>query len=270
MREGLHLSAAILAASASVAAVPLPGNLVSNRSTYEVSLAHALPGGMAAVNGRTVIELRDRCDGWETTERFLADMTDADGNVSRTDFVTATWESKSGQTLRFDITNMVDGQIVEREKGIATRSQDGPGDVALTAPSDRHFPLPTGTEFPMQQTIDALRAAETGKTNLSGPLFQGGSETDLYFSTVSIGKPMPVGDPARDRPEDTAGLFDGIRAWPVLMSYYPNSEEGVMPDYEVASRFYANGLIGTMSLIYKRFTLTAKLVKVERLSTPPC
>lgn len=270
MRGNLPLAAVILAASASIAAAPLPRNLVSNRSTFEVSLAHALPGGMAAVNGRTVIELRERCDGWETTERFLADMTDADGNVSRTDFVTTTWESKGGDTLRFDITNMVDGQVVEREKGTATRSQDGPGDVALTEPSDRHFPLPPGTEFPMQQTIEALRAAEAGKTILSGPLFQGGSETDLYFSTISIGRPMPAGKLSRDKPKGAADLLDGVRAWPVLMSYYPNSEEGVMPDYEVASRFYANGLIGTMSLIYKRFTLTAKLVKVERLSTPPC
>lgn len=269
MKEHLRLVAVFLAASAAMAAAP-PPNLVSNRSTFEVSLAHALPGGMSAVRGRTVIELRDRCDGWETTERFLADMTDADGNISRTDFVTTTWESRSGDTLRFDITNMVDGQVVEREKGTATRAQDGPGDVALTVPSDRHFPLPPGTEFPMQQTIEALEAAEAGKESLSGPLFQGGSESDLYFSTVSIGKPVPKGELSRDRPEGLADLLDDVHAWPVLMSYYPNSEEGVMPDYEVASRFYANGLIGTMSLIYRRFTLTAKLVKVERLSMPSC
>lgn len=269
MRECLRLAVAIVAASAGVAAAPLPV-LVSNRSTYEISLAHALPGGMAAVRGRTVVEFRDRCDGWETTERFLADMTDADGNVSRTDFVTTAWESKSGRSLRFDVTNMAGGRIVEREKGTAARNEDGSGDVTLTIPAEKHFSLPPGTVFPIAQFVEAIEAAQAGKESLSGPVFQGGDESDLYFSTASIGKPVPAGDPSRDKPDDADGLLAEAQAWPILMSYFPNSKEGVTPDYEVASRVYANGLAGSMSLIYKHFTLKAALTKVERLSTPPC
>lgn len=268
MREVSRLVAAIIAASAGIAAAP-PA-LVSNRSAYEVSLAHALPGGMAAVSGRTVVEFRDRCDGWETAERFLADMTDADGNVSRTDFVTTTWESKSGDSLRFDIVNMVDGQVVEREKGSATRNGDGSGEVMLTLPAERHFSLPAGTVFPIEQTMDVLEAAAAGKDSFASLAFQGGDESGLYFSTASIGKSVPAGAPSRDTPEGAAELLDETQAWPVLMSYFPNSAEGVTPDYEVASQLYANGLIGSMSLIYKRFTLNAKLTKVERLSAPPC
>lgn len=269
MKERLRLAAAIVAASAGIAAAP-PPVLVSNRSTYEVSLAHTKPGGMAAVSGRTVIEFRDRCDGWETTERFLADMTDADGNVSRTDFVTTAWESKSGESLHFDVTNMADGQIVERDKGTATRNEDGSGDVTLTIPAEKHFSLPPGTVFPMAQFVEAIEAAEAGKESLSSPVFQGGDESDLYFSTASIGKPVPESDASRDKPNGTAGLLAEVQAWPVLMSYFPNSKEGATPDYEVASRVYANGIAGSMSLIYKHFTLKAALTKVERLSSPPC
>lgn len=269
MSNILRLAATIVAASAGIAAAP-PPVLVSNRSTYEVSLAYAAPGGMAAVHGRTIIEFRDRCDGWETTERFLADMTDADGNVSRTDFVTTAWESKSGRSMRFDVTNMADGQIVERDKGTATRNEDGSGDVVLTVPAEKHFSLPTGTVFPMAQTVGVIEAAQAGKGSLSSPVFQGGGESDLYFSAASIGKPVPDGDSSRDKPDDAAGLLAEAQAWPVLMSYFSNSKEGVTPDYEVAARVYANGIAGSMSLIYKHFTLKATLTKVERLSTPPC
>ncbi len=268
MRNIFRLAATIVVASAGIAAAP-PA-FVSNRSTYEVSLAHAKPGGMAAVNGRTIVEFRDRCDGWETTERFLADMTDADGNVSRTDFVTTMWEAKSGRSLRFDVTNMAGGQVVERDKGTATRNEDGSGGVTLTIPVEKHFSLPPGTVFPAAQIVGVIEAAQAGKDNLSGPVFQGGDESDLYFSTASIGKPVPEGDSSRDKPDDAAGLLVDVQAWPVLMSYFPNSKEGVTPDYEVAARVYANGIAGSMSLIYKRFTLKATLTKVERLSSPPC
>jgi len=48
------------------------------------------------------------------------------------------------------------------------------------------------------------------------------------------------------------------------------SDSAETPEYEIAADLYANGVIGTMTLIYARFTLKAKLVKLERLSTPPC
>ena len=103
-----------------VAAAPAPVELASVRATYEVSLEHALPAGLVAVRGRTAIEFRNTCDGYETTQRFLADMTNAQGNVSRSDFAVTAWESRNGRAMRFDITNMVDGEVAERYKGRAS------------------------------------------------------------------------------------------------------------------------------------------------------
>lgn len=268
MSQRLRAWAAALAGLSLIAAAPIA--LAPARATYEVSLVKGLPGGAVSVRGRTVIEFRDTCDGYETTQRFLADTADPESNVSRSDFLVKAWESRSGRTMRFDVANMVDGAVVERYVGKATRGDDGAGEVNLITPPDIAFALPPGTVFPSEQTIAVLKAAGAGKRTYSGPVFQGGGASDLYFSTTVIGKMLPVGDLARESVSGDADLLSGAPAWPVLMSYFPDGKNGETPEYEVSANLYANGVIGSMTLIYSRFTLKAKLVKVEHLSAPRC
>ncbi len=261
-----HL-AALAVAAGSIAAAPV---LVPNRATYEVSLAQAKPGGAVGARGRTVIEITGTCDGWQTVERFLLDTSDSDGQVSRSDFVITAWENRAGTSMRFDVTDMTDGTIGERNKGRAELAADGSGTVTLIAPAASSFALPASTLFPMAQTLEILRAAEAGKTILSGPVFQGGDETSLYYSTVTIGRPLGLADPAREAPDGATDLLSGVAAWPVVMGYYPSGKDGLTPDYEVVTRLYANGIAGTMSLIYPDFTLKATLTRLERLPMPKC
>ena len=261
-----RLLAALAVATGSIAAAPV---LVPNRAIYEVSLARAQPGGVMGARGRTVIEVSETCDGWQTVERFLLDTSDGDGQVSRSDFVISAWESKTGQAMHFDVTDMTDGTIAERNRGRAELSTTG-GTVTLTAPMAGSFALPAGTVFPMAQTLEILRAAAAGKHSVVGPVFQGGDATSLYASTVTIGKPVGLADPGREAPDGATDLLSGVAAWPVVMGYYPNGKDGLTPDYEVATRLYANGIAGTMTLIYSGFTLTAKLMKLERLPAPKC
>ncbi len=234
-----------------------------------MSLGRTLPGGVVAVNGRVVIEFRVTCTGYDTTQRFLADMTGPDDAVSRSDFVIRAAEGRDGQSLRFDITNMVDGQIAERYKGRARRKPDGSGAVTLSLPSKTEFALPAGTILPTMQTLAVLKAARAGKHRVSGPIFQGGGRSGRYYATATIG---PKASRARTMRDVRAGgvLLKGVAAWPVLMSYFPLTGNSETPEYEIATRLYANGAIGSMSMIYPRFTLRATLVKAEKLSTPTC
>jgi len=268
MSHSLRAIAAAMLGLGTIAAAPI--ELVPARATYEVSLLRGVPGGAVSVRGRTVIEFRATCDGYETTQRFLADTADPDDNVSRSDFLVKTWESRTGATMRFDVTNMIDGAVAERYVGQATRDDDKAGETELTTPPGTSFALPAGTVFPTMQTIEVLKAAGAGQRSYSGPMFQGGGPTDLYFSTTVIGKPLLAGDPTRESVSGDADLLSGTPAWPVLMSYFPDGRDGETPDYEVSADLYANGVIGSMTLIYSRFTLKAQLVKVERLSAPAC
>ena len=260
MRRAVALLLLTVAGSASAG----PVALVPNRAIYELSLAHTTAGGVIAAHGRVVIEFRDVCDGWTTTQRLLADMTDADGKVAREDFLVTAWESKAGHEMRFDITNSVDGKLVERQRGRAKEDADGSGAVELAEPQTMQFPLPRGTAFPTSQAIEIIQAASTGKTSGKSFVFQGGDKSALYLSTVLIGRKVP--DAQFEHPVDKTGLVKNVPVWPVLVSYFPKDAQSETPDYQIASRLYANGVIGSMSMIYSNYTLKATLTQVEPLT----
>jgi hypothetical protein len=198
---------------------------------------------------------------------MLADMTDADGKVARDDFLVTAWESKTGREMRFDITNSVDGRLVERQRGRAKEEADGSGTVELAEPKVLRFALPKGAEFPTGQAVNILQAGLAVQPSTKAFVFQGGDKSALYLSTVLIGR--KVTDSQSEHPIDKSGLVKNEPAWPILISYFPNDAQSETPDYEVVSRLYANGVIGSMSLIYANYTLKATLTQVEPLP-PEC
>ncbi len=264
----LPIFAALLSAAA-VSAAAAPVVLVPNRATYEVSLQHRSAGGLVAAHGRVVIEFRDVCDGWSTTQRMVADVTSEQGTVSRTDFLINAWESKDGREMRFDIANSTDGKLDERRRGRAGIALDGAGVVTLAEPKADEFPLPRGTLFPTGQTAAIVQLAQAGTNSFKGFVFQGGGKSDLYVSTAEIGAKATAAATDAERATDKSGLLKGAAAWPVLVSFFPNDAQSETPDYEVVSRLYANGINGSMSLVYSNYTLRATLTRIEPLP-PDC
>jgi EipB-like len=261
MKRALALATAV--AVFGTGAAPLP-ELVSYRAIYEVSLEHT-SGSVLAARGRMAVEFHDTCDGWSTTQRLIADMTDSEGTASRTDFFVTAWESKDGRTMRFDINNAHDGKTQSRQRGSAALAPDGSGTVQLASGKPPRFSLPKGTEFPTAQIIAVLHTAQSGGLSAKHLVFQGGDPTDLNFSTAVVGKQASAAALAPDVEADKSGLLKGSPAWSVLLSYYPLSARNESPDYEVATHLYANGVSGSMSLIYPDYTLRASLVRLEPL-----
>jgi hypothetical protein len=261
MKRALALAAAV--AVLGTGAAPLP-NLVSYRAIYEVSLEHT-SGSVLAARGRMAVEFHDTCDGWSTTQRLIADMTDSEGTASRTDFFVTAWESKDGRTMRFDINNAHDGKTQSRQRGSAALASDGSGTVQLASGKPPRFSLPKGTEFPTAQIIAVLHTAQSGGLSAKHLVFQGGDPTDLNFSTAAVGKQVSAAALAPDAEADKSGLLKGSPAWSVLLSYFPLSARNESPDYEVATHLYVNGVSGSMSLIYPDYTLRASLVRLEPL-----
>lgn len=261
MSQCLRAMAAAAIGLAFVAAAPV--HLESNLATYAVSLENSLPGEIAAARGRTVVEFRVTCTAYLSTQRFILDISDSQNNVSRSDLAITARESRNGRSMRFDITNMVDGEIAERFKGGARVGKTRAGQVSLTLPQTTKFDLPAGTLLPTMQTIAVIRAAEKGEHTLNSTVYLGGDQKYIYYSTATIGEPLAGG-------EAKYGMLKGIGAWPVLLSFYPAGQESETPEYEIAAHLYANGILSSMSMIYPRFTLKAKLVNLKRLRTPRC
>jgi hypothetical protein len=265
MKRWVFAAALLTVASAANGA---PAGLVSHRALYDVTLATTRPGGVVAVRGRTVLEFRDACSGWTTTQRFIADMTDGKGADAHTDFIVSSSEDKPGKIIRFKIQNLVNGKTTQRFEGTGTLAAAG-GEVRLTSPRGQHFELPIGTLLPTQHTLAVLHAAQTGVQGFHETVFQGGDKTDLYDTATVIGRPVGKAQLAEDRAADTNHLLDGVQAWPTLISYFPHGSPDEKADYEVAYRLYANGVIASMTLIYPNFTMKAQLTRLERLA-PHC
>lgn len=265
----VSIAAAPVPAAKHAAPVPLPPVLVPHRATYEISLARTEPGGVVAATGRTIIEFRDACTGWSTTQRFVADMTNSEGDPARSDFIATSWESKDGTTMRFTVKNSVDGKTSQRFEGTALRASGGTSAVTLTIPRGRTFALPGGAIMPTEHTLDVLRAAAAGKTGFHQVVFQGGDKNDLYDATTVIGRMANAKELAADRANDTSGLLQHVGARSVLISYFAYGSQSTQPEYAVAYRLYGNGVVASMSLIYSRFTLKATLTKLEKLA-PSC
>jgi hypothetical protein len=219
---------------------------------------------MVSVHGRTITEFRDVCTGWSTTQRFVADMVDDDGDASRSDFSIVLWESKDGREMTFDSTDLINNKVNEKEKGKATLSANG-GQVVLSVGKHKRFALPTEALFPTQHTVDVIKAAQAGASSVRRFVFQGGAEDELYLALATIGRAASPAQMVGERKADRDGVLKNVPAYPVLVSFYPRTGDADAADYEVASRLYANGVIGSMSLIYPRFTMRAELVKLEKL-----
>jgi hypothetical protein len=261
----LALSIVFASVEANAAMPPL----ASTRAIYDVALDHTSGASVIAARGRLAIEFRDTCSGWSTVQRMIVDMTDADGTRSRTDFFVTAWERKDGRSMRFDIGNLENGKPIARQKGYAYFAADGNGAAILASGKPPHFALPRGALFPTAQTLAILRHARSGGAEFSRLVFQGGDASEIHFSTVAIGKPLDSSALTVDRKIDPKGLLAGKDAWPVLTSFYPMAGHATLPDYEVATHLYTNGVSGSMSLIYKSYTLRAILTHLEPLS-PSC
>lgn len=248
-----------------IASASEPITLQPHRAIYEISLARTSPGGVVAATGRTVIEFRDECLGWSTTQRFVADMTNSQGDPTRTDFIASSWESKDERAMRFTLKNSVDGKTSQRFVGVATLAASGRGTVELSVPRGRNFPLPVGALLPTQHTFEVLRAAQAGESGMRELVFQGGDKSNLYEATAIIGRPATATEMAEDKDADKDSMLNGKTARSVLVSYFPYASRGSAPDYEVAYRLYSNGVVSKMSLIYSKFTLRTSLVRLEKL-----
>lgn len=260
------IAALVLAGSTSA---PLPVALVSHRAIYDIALDHATGSDFVAAQGRMAVQFKDTCDGWTTAQRLIADMTDSKGLSTRTDFFVTAWESKDGRTMRFDVSDRSNGKVVTRRRGVAALDASGAGRVEYANGSHAAILLPKGTEFPTSQILGILDAAVSGKTTFRHVVFQGGDRSSLNFSTAVIGKAPDAAKLSSDRTADKNDLLRDARGWNALIGFYPLNARAEQPDYEVATRLFLNGISGSMSLIYRTYTLRATLIRLEAVH-PSC
>jgi hypothetical protein len=241
----------------------------AHRALYDLTM-ESTKGDINDAHGSMAYEVTDACDGWATRQRLTLDITNRDGQDIQTVSDYATWESKDGLSMRFRMRQTTDGAMTDQAEGTAKLdSTGGIGSIHYTLPEDKTMALPKGTVFPMAHTEAILAAAEAGKKFITLPLFDGTGDKGAQDSSIFITNWDPKGGPAPYPP--LANMANGN----VRIAFFDRIEDGAKskpdgtPDYEVAMRYWANGVANDLHMDFSDFIMKGAL-KEFHLEPPHC
>ena len=186
----------------------------------------------------------------------------------------STFEAAKGKALRFNTTTFQNKELVEEIGGEAKRVP-GSGDInaAIEKPERRDMTLPAGVQFPVQHTIALLKAASGGAQIMHADLFDGtDKDGKVYETTTIIGTAQPPGADATLPAGENMASLSGMKSWPVSISYFEQSEgnsDGV-PIYELAFRFYENGVSRRLFISYESFAVRGVLTGLTYYKATDC
>ncbi len=241
--------------------------LLSHRAVYDLSLAPGPAGNIVDVTGRMVLEWADACEGYTTQQRMLMRVLRNDGGDVESDFRVSAWESKNGETFRFDVRNIVAGGTPENFKGRADRTSSL-AQAVFQSPSDLSLDLPKKIVFPSEHIARIIDGAQAGETRISVPLFDGTGEDGLF---EAVGFVLGPADALAPEVTDLAdGALKDVPAWNLRLSFFGLRTNDSLPVYEVSLRLFANGIADRLVLDYDDFAVAGRLTGLERVSSPSC
>ena len=232
--------------------------LVSHRAVYDLTLAEVEEGGgVESARGRIVMEYENSCAGNIVNQRMLVEIGNAGGGHVVSDYNLSTVEDLEGQTMRFSVSNSINGRIVKKSDGVADLTGNE-GSVVFNDEEGGTLTLPKEVIFPTSHTLKILNAAKEGKNLLSAKVFDGNGRDGLQDSLTIIGKKAVESSDVL-----TNSGMDGTPSWAVQMSFFDLGSQSNEPDYEVKFRMYENGVGSDLFLKYKDFSMKGTLVQLD-------
>jgi len=248
--------------------------LLAHRAVYDIALENASSSSnVSSVSGRLVFEVTgSSCEGFTVNSRFVTEIDDQDGARRVTDLRSSTYESANADSFEFLSRTFTDQRLQQEAKGSATRTKDGLS-IALAAPEETTVRVNKTVLFPTEHLISLISAAEADQRIVQADLYDGSEDgRKIYTTTAVLGavSEEPVGDDSDGTLADTIGT---TRHWPVNLSYFDLSkgETGELtPVYTLRFMLYENGVSRALTLDYGNFSLTGKLVELDRLPRSSC
>ena len=272
--------------------------LAPHRAIYEMKLGDSRSGsGVTDLSGRMVFEITgSACEGYTQNMRFVMETSNRDGASSTTDMRSSSWEDGAAARYRFTVSNYRDQEQTDATSGNALRSGapasaaapgkaadkstdkgagGGAGEVKveLTKPQATTLNLPGKVVFPVQHSRMLIDAATAGQSLLEADLYDGSEKGEkVYATTAVLGKAIktePVSIAAKVK---NAEKLLGMSSWPVSISYFDKSKEkeDSLPVYEIAFRYFANGVSENLVIDYGDFSIQGSLKEIEFYDMPKC
>jgi hypothetical protein len=235
------------------AGTPVPTPLLAHKALYTLTLDHAAGHDVIAARGTMGYEVIDACDGWAVRQRLQMTITNSEGQDIEMASDYATWESKDGLKFRYHMRQTTDTAVTSQTDGEAVLPKAGSaGEAHYTSPHDTTSALPAGTVFPMAHTAAIIAAARDKRHFLSLPLFDGTDENgveDSFIVVLDWKPPMPVTWPA----------LSPLPSTRVNIAFFDHTAAAVTPTYEVAMRYWENGVADDMKMNFGDFVMRAKM-----------
>jgi hypothetical protein len=265
-REGVRMRGfwlGLIAASVLCGPNARAADLAAHTAVYKLSL-DTTKGDVVAASGTMVYEMIDACDGWAVHQHLALSLTNHDGQDVKMVSDYNTYEAKDGLSLRFRMHQATEGEAATDIAGEAKLARaGGDGSVTYSEPDMSTKTLATGTLFPTTHTATILDAAQKGKKFLSLPMFDGTSADGGQTSSVVM-----TGWDKGPTPTQLAPLA-ALPSGRVRIAFFDkggdDGADSQQPDYEVAMRYWANGVADQMAMDFSDFVV---LAKIEKLTVP--
>ncbi|MDF2366905.1 DUF1849 family protein [Sneathiella sp.] len=242
-----------------------PLQLASHQAVYDLRLEElGENSGIEGVRGRIVMKVEQQCDGLIVNQRMVLEMVNYEGNVIVSDYSQSTWEDNAGKMMRFDMSNMLNGQMIEKYSGIAEHRENGTI-VEFSDPDQPDMELPSDVIFPGEHTRMVLKAAAAGKNLLSAKVYDGNGEDGLSDTLAVIGKAQTL----LNSP-DAEGELKGRAFWPLQISFFDLRQQQTEPDYKIAMKIFGNGVATDLFLDYSDFSLRGDVAELTFLTPEKC
>lgn len=265
----LLISGVAFAANAYAASLGgLAQTLAGHKAVYDIDLVATHSGSQIInISGKMTYEWKPACDAWVTDHHFTLDYNYADSPGMRIASDFSTFESMDGKSFDFTSRRKRDGDMYQKLRGHAELEPKG-GKALFSSPASLKYDLTSGTLFPVGHTLELIRKAEEGDKFYSASVFDGSDEEGPIEINTFIGKQATEKELPKSEKIDSSLLKN--KAWHVRMAVFPQKQREESSDYEMSLIFHENGIISDMLIEYDDFSVTQKLVSLEKVAADSC
>ncbi len=143
----------------------------------------------------------------------------------------------------------------------------------MSKPGKKKLKLPDDIYFSMQHAETLINAAKQGKTLFNANLYDGSEKGDKYYETTTvIGKKFAPGPSKELADFKDSNKLAGLQSWPVSISYFEpgKAHQDSAPAYELAFRYYENGVTSDLKIDYGEFAIKGTLKELSFLEAGKC
>jgi hypothetical protein len=248
--------------------------LASHRAIYDLKLAETRGRRqLSAVQGRIVYDFAgNACEGYALQFRQVTELDNGEGKVVVSDLRSATWEEGAAKDYRFNFQNYLSQRLVDSVDGRAERKPQTVA-ISLVQPNKKQFDVESAVVFPTEHIRRILAAARAGQSVLELPVYDGSETGEKLYNTLTvIGHPIPPGERKPDDPTADHSAFQGMKRWPVTISYFDRAKRDgeQMPVYSIRFELFENGVSRALLLDYGDFAISGTMTTLEMRETKPC